>query len=503
MTVRQLAARTKLGLSIVAGSSGAGRTVSWAHAIELLDPTPWLSGGELVMTTGIALPDDVAGQRDYVYRLADAGVAALAIDTGTTLRDIPQAIIDAADDRDFTVLRVPAQTPFIAVSRTVIDDLAADQLRTVQEVVDGQELLARAAARGGLTVLVETLSNRLAASVCVVDRSGGQIARSGELTDLRRRVVERLDAESGRIGGARVLAEDRWIITINPLPATGDPHGYLAVASPTALDAAGRLLVGHAVSLLSLEMAKPTGILDAESRLRTAALALLRSGGELDRRLSQQLGFPNDPQVVVVFVAAGALSADVVREVIQRPVDTAGDPYLLETLDDGVALVVSSDAADRISAATADAAQRGLSRRVRIGISRPTMLSTVRTVVGQARAAAHARDEVGARPAHIDDIGTLALLLGQPAESRSALITSSGLQSLIDYDAANATTLVTTLHAYLRYGGQWDTSANSLGIHRHTMRNRIRKISEVTGHDVDDAQHRSELWLALQARELE
>ena len=47
MTVRRLIATPELGLSLAAGRTGVNRTISWAHAIELADPSPWLSGGEL------------------------------------------------------------------------------------------------------------------------------------------------------------------------------------------------------------------------------------------------------------------------------------------------------------------------------------------------------------------------------------------------------------------------------------------------------------------------
>jgi PucR family transcriptional regulator, purine catabolism regulatory protein len=55
ITVRRLAGHKDLGLTLVAGRENADRAISWAHAIELADPTPYLSGGELVMTTGLKM----------------------------------------------------------------------------------------------------------------------------------------------------------------------------------------------------------------------------------------------------------------------------------------------------------------------------------------------------------------------------------------------------------------------------------------------------------------
>ena len=48
----------ELELEVVAGEAGLDRAVRWVHSSELLDPTPWLSGGELLLTTGLQLTGD-------------------------------------------------------------------------------------------------------------------------------------------------------------------------------------------------------------------------------------------------------------------------------------------------------------------------------------------------------------------------------------------------------------------------------------------------------------
>lgn len=494
MTVRQLAARTGLGLSIAAGEAGAHRTVSWAHAIELRDPTPWLSGGELVMTTGIALPRDDEGQRQYLSRLADFGAAALAIDTNTIVP--PPAIIEAADERGFTVLRVAAETPFIAVSRAVIDDLSADRLRTVKRVVDGQERLARAAARGGSASLVEALSRRIDAAVCLVDRVGDVVAQCGECADVRRRLVDRLAAEGGRISGGRALVDADMALTIDPLPVTGEPHNYLAVASSRPLDSEGRLLVGHAVSLFSLEFTQRSGLLDADLRLRAAALALLRSGGTLDRRLALRLGFKEDSEVSAMFATSSSLTARQVTTVVARDIGHIVGAYLAEELDSGVALVVPAHSVEEVAKAILAGMTREFGAAISVGVSRTVRMQAVEHAVRQARAAASSRVDGGC--VSIDEVGTLALLLGNTPEVREALVMTSGVSLLLEHDAAHGSDLVPTLRAYLQHGGRADVSAASLCIHRHTMRNRMRRIAEVCRRDVDDAQVRTDLWLALQ-----
>ena len=141
------AGRTKT--TLVAGRENADRVINWAHAIELADPTPYLSGGELVMTTGLKMGPTNDEQYEYVARLAAVGVVALAFDTGTNFDRVPDGVLSAGDALGLPILQVPADTPFIAITRAVIDELTADQLRTVQRVVDQQEIFVRATLRDG------------------------------------------------------------------------------------------------------------------------------------------------------------------------------------------------------------------------------------------------------------------------------------------------------------------------------------------------------------------
>jgi hypothetical protein len=61
---------------------------------------------------------------------------------------VSRTVLSAGDALGLPVLQVPADTPFIAITRAVIDELTADQLRSVQRVVDQQEVFARAGPTG-------------------------------------------------------------------------------------------------------------------------------------------------------------------------------------------------------------------------------------------------------------------------------------------------------------------------------------------------------------------
>ncbi|MCU0258289.1 MAG: PucR family transcriptional regulator ligand-binding domain-containing protein, partial [Solirubrobacteraceae bacterium] len=70
-----------LDVRLLAGEANLGVPVRWVHISELADPTAFLAGGELLLTTGLTL-DTPRKQREFVGRLADHGLAGLGYGTG-------------------------------------------------------------------------------------------------------------------------------------------------------------------------------------------------------------------------------------------------------------------------------------------------------------------------------------------------------------------------------------------------------------------------------------
>jgi len=154
LALRDLAA--DLDVRAVAGAAGLGRVVRWAHSSELPDPTPWLSGGELLLTTGLPL-GDAAEQEAYVARLHAAGVAGLGLGLGFGHDEVPAPLRAAADAIGLPVLEIPYAMPFIAVTERVAFHVLSRAAREAErglarEVLAGEvregELVRRLAAFG-------------------------------------------------------------------------------------------------------------------------------------------------------------------------------------------------------------------------------------------------------------------------------------------------------------------------------------------------------------------
>ncbi|HWD11029.1 MAG TPA: PucR family transcriptional regulator ligand-binding domain-containing protein [Solirubrobacteraceae bacterium] len=129
----------ELGLTLVSGAAEAQAHVRFVHSTELADPTPWLKGGELLLTTGLQLSGPKL-QREFVARLADHDIAGLGFGTGFAHRRIPAALLAAAQKRSFPLFEVPYELPFIAITERAFAQLLDERYELLQRNVVGDVL---------------------------------------------------------------------------------------------------------------------------------------------------------------------------------------------------------------------------------------------------------------------------------------------------------------------------------------------------------------------------
>jgi PucR family transcriptional regulator, purine catabolism regulatory protein len=129
----------ELGLELVCGHQSAQAHVRWVHSTELPDPTPWLKGGELLLTTGIQLTGPKR-QRELIDRLADHEIAGLGFGTGLAHKRLPAALVTAARRRDFPLFEVPYELPFIAITERAFTHLLDERYEMLQRSMVGDVL---------------------------------------------------------------------------------------------------------------------------------------------------------------------------------------------------------------------------------------------------------------------------------------------------------------------------------------------------------------------------
>ncbi|MDQ3724669.1 MAG: PucR family transcriptional regulator ligand-binding domain-containing protein, partial [Actinomycetota bacterium] len=169
----------ELDLEPAAGADAAAAPVRWVHISELEDPTPWLSGGELMLTTGMLL-DSAAKQRSFVRLLADSNLAGLGFGTGFGHKSLPKALVDEAEKRDFPLFEVPYSVPFIAITEKAFARLVNEQYEVLQRGIAVQRRLERLVLEErGLEEIAATVASAVGGTVAVLDARGERLAGKG------------------------------------------------------------------------------------------------------------------------------------------------------------------------------------------------------------------------------------------------------------------------------------------------------------------------------------
>lgn len=410
ITLHELA-RT-LALPELAGD--LSKPVGWVHGTELADPTPFLEGGELLLTTGLRPLGD-----DYVERLVRAGVVGLGFGTGLGHDVVPPALVRAAEKAGLGLVEVPRDVPFIAISKAVSKALAADEYAALTRTSEAQRALTRAAVRSGVGGVVRRLGQWIDGWVVLLDASGNPVHAHNP------RLVPDLTAELARLktaGGLGSVAFELDGVHVFLQVLGSRARGVLAVG--TAKPDPG--IVNTAASLLVLALAQND---EATAReLRTCQFRLLLAGLPVD-------GLPERFRVVLA----------------DSPPD---DVFWAE--HEG-RIVVLAQESEGFASSEVDISQVARGYRE----------------AQQARAAGIRKFEDLAGHLPLPDGFAAALLRPLDTETRE------------------------TLRVWLAHHGAWDPASAELGVHRHTLRNRVRKAEQALNRSLDSPGLRAELWLAL------
>ena len=505
VSVRDLLGVPDPPLRLLAGEAQSGRPIRWVHASELEDPTPWLKGGELILTTGMGVGTTPAAQRNYVKRLAAANVSGLGFGLGFSHEKVPRTLISAAEAAELPLFEVPYPVPFIALTEAVFTRIVAEQYDTLQRAVDAEHVLTRAVMEGsGIEGIAASLARVTKGWALLLDLHGLPLASTGRAAALRAERVwsELRDSRPEGTSFSLSLVDKGHHIWILPVGAQGRVEAFLAVGKPEQLSQLDRIVAGHALSLFAIELAKARALADAERRLQGDFFDQLVKGelsaSQLSRGLSR-FGFDRGAPVVAICLEGGdpVALADAATDDRSR----AGGGFLISAHAAGVNLLIPADAADGVAEMAASLTTR-LAEPVLSGTGSPVEPVDVGRSMREATYALQVCRLEGWTHAGFADLGTYRLLLSMTDPDALRAFADALLAPLDAYDAAQGGDLVASLQAFLQHNARWETAAAELFVHRHTLRYRMRKVEELTGRDLSSSFDRMEFWLALRARDL-
>ena len=508
---------------VVAGGSGLGRELRWAHVIELPDPTDLLNGGELVLTTGMGAGEQPAAQRAWIGSLVSQGAAAVFVELGHTWREqVPAAVVDACRVARVPLVAFRRAVRFVEVTEAVHAAVLHRQFELLRR---GEEIHRRfneliLAGRGVPEIMAE-LAGAISRPVVLEDAAGelvyyvshpplaGDDVTLSAWADVHR-AEARGEAAEGAVSVDVRLMETSW-------------GRLIALAIDDALDDMDRAFVDRAAIAVAIDLLGQQHEEHLRARSRGAFLSDLADDrvDEADaRRRAEALGFPGSGYGQLLPVAASwrgsrvrpregeswtRLSGD-----LRTALASTGLGVLIGPRD--VDLLVLLGLGGRVyDAALAEHVaglfhgaleRRGLGPDdAALAIGAPVDewlaagpgLRRVRRSAGAAAALPPARWYDARRPGVTDLLHDL-----RDAPEVDAFVEEQ-LGPLLADGSARTRVLLETLEAYLAAGGRKAQAARALHLERQSLYLRLRRIEEVLGVSLDDEDAVLGLHLAVRA----
>ncbi|MFE9444253.1 PucR family transcriptional regulator [Streptomyces sp. NPDC006602] len=523
---------------ILAGADRLGRTVRWVHAGEVPHIASLLKGGELLLTTGYGLGTRPAEQRAFVRTLAERGIAALVVELGPRFTRLPAALVDTARATGLPLVQLHREVAFVAVTEEIHTEIVNGHYALLQRAEEVHRRCTEALLGGGGIPQVLGILADFGDNPVFLETTDGRLlyaAGAGPEGADPLQVWEGLRLRHKDTPPAGSVLVD----VPGGGPGTGSVRARLVLLPVRApLAPVHRMAAERAAGILAVVLMQARQEEELAARGRGDFLTDLAEGRIAAQDAPAQarvLGFkPGDsPLLPVVMRLGDALSSDggtarssgaesgggwaVLARAVAEELAAVGVPVLLgvRPVEGRVPLLLGlrseserSAVADRVAAALRAGVERAGMQRP--GAQPPVVV--VGVAGGWAAASAglrHAAETATAaqglsdRPWYDARRLDIDLLLWRLRDHPDlAAFVDRAIGPVRDHDDRSKPPLLPTLQTYLAHAGRKAETARELHLNRQTLYNRLARIGELLGTDLDDPQTVLALSLALRARRL-
>jgi purine catabolism regulator len=517
---------------VVAGAAGLDRRVRWVHVTELTDVREILRGGELVLSTAIAWPDDREALARFVAELVALGAAGLVVELGRRYPEtLPKPLLLAAEKHRLPVVTLGRDTRFVTITEAVharIIDTQLAELRSSEEVhqtftelaVEGAEpgeVVRQIAKMADHPVVLENLAHQ----VLVYDATGSTAEALLDGWEGRSRAVRppsrtAYDERSGwltTVVGARGQDWGRLVIVCDGVSAPAPTRLTMLAERGAATLALNRLMQRDRESLeRQTHRTLLTAILNhdhsaAEVALRARAIGVALDGKRLVGMVLRLRG-SSQPSIHGATIENQARLRELTDEAAAAVRERRFSALIGAVDEHSVGLLLALGPQDREDTALGTfattvrrlAGPDGSEFAIAVGTSVGAVRDARRSLLEAVQVADAAVRQVGGPPYHrLVDVRLRGLLHLLRDDARLQTYVERELGPLLAYDTERGTNLVVMLGIYLDQGRNKSAAADAAHLSRPSFYERLHRIERVLGVDLDSVESCLSLHVALLA----
>ncbi|MEV2217890.1 PucR family transcriptional regulator [Streptomyces sp. NPDC050997] len=511
---------------VLAGADRLHRTVRWVHAGEVPHIASLLKGGELLLTTGYGLGTRPSDQRVFVRTLAERGIAALVVELGPRFTRLPSALVDTARAAGLPLVQLHREVPFVTVTEEIHTEIINGHYALLQRAEEVHRRCTEALlGGGGIPQVLGILADFVGNPVFLETPDGRLLFAAGAGPE----GADPLQVWEGLRGQHQDTPPAGSVLVDVPGggPGSGAVRARLVLLPVRApLAPVHRMAAERAAGILAVVLMQARQEEELAARGRGDFLTDLAEGrvaAEDAPAQARVLGFKpgTGPLLPVVMRLGDALSPGggwaVLARAVAEELASVGVPVLLgvRPVEGRVPLLLGlrseserSAVADRVAAALRAGVERAGMQRP--GAQPPVVV--VGVAGGWAAASAglrHAAETATAAQGLSDRLWydarrlDIDLLLWRLRDHPDlAAFVDRAIGPVRDHDHRSKPPLLPTLETFLAHAGRKAETARELHLNRQTLYNRLARIGELLGTDLDDPQTVLALSLALRARRL-
>ena len=524
---------------LLGGTGALDNPVRWVHVSEVLDLSGLLSGGELVLTTGLELEKEPGLTASFIRSLEQAGASGLLVELIGNRKLGLDALRTAALGTALPVIVVEQRVRFVQITEIVHRMIVAEQLERVERARDVHEAFTVLSLESaGTQQVVEQASAMIGAPVVLEDLSHLVLAYSArqlQTTELLNDWERRSRTTRSPSGTSRTGPED-WLQT--PVGVRGNLWGRLVVPVPLDDDEAAAMVLERAAQTLAINrlaerdrrelshqaqagllnsLRQPRGLGEDEAQARAAALGLRRAPYyvPLVFRSHATAGDPSRQAASGEDPLAGQQEERALLDQLSRALKSVSGSALTASIRSGsVGMILAIPAkqledptlqrlADALKSTGAPAGQPGRQTEVEWSIGVGHLRGSLLEAAAGIDEASHVAETAATlregrksfyRATDVRLRGLLALLRKDP---RVQQFVESELEGVLAADARGGGGYVELLGQYLDSGGNKAALARDGFLSRPTLYARLARLEEVLGVDLGDAESRTSLHVAL------